>query len=310
MAGARRRRLHRHLRPRREGGEPRDPPPRAAVRPGGGGPGARSAPEPARGRAAGGAPCRPPRGALELRPRRPGHGARQPGGNAPPARRRPRGARAPRGVGLVLVGLRGREGGARPRGAAPGPRALALRRDQARLRGPRPARARAWPGDDRPSPVHGLRAPPAPRHGPAPHVRGAVGRARVLPLRRWLPGPRPDARGRCGRGDPASDGGAGRGRALQRGRGPPDQPGRDDRGARGDRRQLDASAGGRRGRGRRGEDGRRQLACPPRAGMAPEGEPGAGARGAAGLGAGPQGADCAGVRGRRRSPRAGPDPPR
>ena len=83
-----------------------------------------------------------------------------------------------------------------------------------------------------------------------------------------------------------------------------------DHGARGDRRRAHAGVGRRAGGRRRGEDGRRHIAGPPRAGMASAGEPGAGARGAAGLGARPARARPGAVRGRRRSPRGGRDPPR
>ena len=89
----------------------------------------------------------------------------------------------PRRDGLVVVGVRRRRQLPVPGDGAAAP-AVAVRGDEAGVRGPRRRLPAARPRRRRAALLHGVRPAPATRHGRAPAVRGARRRAAVRALRR------------------------------------------------------------------------------------------------------------------------------
>src|SRR4051794_38216952 len=247
----RRRRLHPLLRPGRQAREPRRPARRAALRARRGRPHDDGPPAAAAGCRHRLPPRRPAGGRAELRRGlRPLH-ERQHARHPARARGGGRGRVRPRRLGVVVVGVRRRGGVSDGRALDADAAALAVRRDEARLRGPRRDLPPRRIVDGRPALLHRLRAAPAPRHGDAQALRGAPRRRAVPAVRRRLPVARLHTRGRYRRRDVPRRPRSRPGGDLQRRRRPRGNAERGRRAARG------AVGRDRRARPPRGSDGRR-----------------------------------------------------
>ena len=177
------------LRPRRQGGQPRRAAQRAAVRADRSRPRRRSARSDLRRSTRRVPPRRAGRRAGQLRRVVRRLRARQPHRHPARARACARRRMPASGHGVVVVGVRRRRGIPLRRRSHADPPALAVRRDEADVRGPRRHLPRARPVGHRAALLHRVRPAPATRHGHAPAVRGGHRRPAVHPQRRRLCSP-------------------------------------------------------------------------------------------------------------------------